>query len=215
MATRYNKTANSYPGFAIIGALRIWIRHFVNTGQGIQPKNYHWSHFADGSCQVRELWLCNDVQNRKIGGYRYYTCAGAQSRGPAVCKGILILMDKPGHAITASVTEKLLQPEKLRTLPNSSCCGSSATSLMPNSGLIDCSAQSRVDFSMPVIPIFVAASIQLSETETLRLRPNSELIAGSSVQRMYHPQNWSRLKTSSVRLCEAVMCRFARRISAR
>ncbi len=31
IATRYDKTANSYLGFAIIGALRIWIRHFVNT----------------------------------------------------------------------------------------------------------------------------------------------------------------------------------------
>ena len=31
IATRYDKTADSYLGFAIIGALRLWIRHFVNT----------------------------------------------------------------------------------------------------------------------------------------------------------------------------------------
>jgi transposase len=31
IATRYDKTANSYLGFAIVGALRLWIRHFVNT----------------------------------------------------------------------------------------------------------------------------------------------------------------------------------------
>jgi transposase len=31
IATRYDKTANSYLGFAVIGALRLWIRHFVNT----------------------------------------------------------------------------------------------------------------------------------------------------------------------------------------
>jgi hypothetical protein len=31
IATRYNKTADSYLGFAIINALRLWIRHFVNT----------------------------------------------------------------------------------------------------------------------------------------------------------------------------------------
>jgi hypothetical protein len=29
--TRYDKTTQSYLGFAVIGALRIWIRHFVNT----------------------------------------------------------------------------------------------------------------------------------------------------------------------------------------
>lgn len=31
IATRYDKTADSYIGFAVIGALRLWIRHFVNT----------------------------------------------------------------------------------------------------------------------------------------------------------------------------------------
>jgi transposase len=31
IATRYDKTADSYLGFAVIGALRVWIRHFVNT----------------------------------------------------------------------------------------------------------------------------------------------------------------------------------------
>jgi transposase len=31
IATRYDKTADSYLGFAVIGALRLWIRHFVNT----------------------------------------------------------------------------------------------------------------------------------------------------------------------------------------
>jgi transposase len=31
IATRYDKTADSYLGFAIVGALRLWIRHFVNT----------------------------------------------------------------------------------------------------------------------------------------------------------------------------------------
>jgi transposase len=30
IATRYDKTADSYTGFAIIEALRLWIRHFVN-----------------------------------------------------------------------------------------------------------------------------------------------------------------------------------------
>lgn len=31
IATRYDKTSASYLGFALIGAIRIWIRHFVNT----------------------------------------------------------------------------------------------------------------------------------------------------------------------------------------
>jgi len=31
IATRYDKTTQSYLGFAVIGALRIWIKHFVNT----------------------------------------------------------------------------------------------------------------------------------------------------------------------------------------
>jgi len=31
IATRYDKTAASYLGFALIGAIRLWIRHFVNT----------------------------------------------------------------------------------------------------------------------------------------------------------------------------------------
>lgn len=30
IATRYDKTSASYLGFALIGAIRIWIRHFVN-----------------------------------------------------------------------------------------------------------------------------------------------------------------------------------------
>jgi hypothetical protein len=30
IATRYDKTAKSYLGFAIVGDLRLWIRHFVN-----------------------------------------------------------------------------------------------------------------------------------------------------------------------------------------
>lgn len=31
IATRYDKTSASYIGFALIGAIRLWIRHFVNT----------------------------------------------------------------------------------------------------------------------------------------------------------------------------------------
>jgi transposase len=31
IATRYDKTAASYLGFALIGAIRLWIRHFVNS----------------------------------------------------------------------------------------------------------------------------------------------------------------------------------------
>lgn len=31
IATRYDKTSASYLGFALIGAIRLWIRHFVNT----------------------------------------------------------------------------------------------------------------------------------------------------------------------------------------
>jgi len=31
IATPYDKTATSYLGFAVIAALRLWIRHFVNT----------------------------------------------------------------------------------------------------------------------------------------------------------------------------------------
>jgi transposase len=30
VATRYDKTSASYLGFALIGAIRLWIRHFVN-----------------------------------------------------------------------------------------------------------------------------------------------------------------------------------------
>lgn len=31
IATRYDKTSASYLGFTLIGAIRLWIRHFVNT----------------------------------------------------------------------------------------------------------------------------------------------------------------------------------------
>jgi transposase len=31
LATRYDKTADSYLGFVHIAAVRLWIRHFVNT----------------------------------------------------------------------------------------------------------------------------------------------------------------------------------------
>ena len=31
IATRYDKTAESYLGFAVISALRLWIKHYVNT----------------------------------------------------------------------------------------------------------------------------------------------------------------------------------------
>jgi transposase len=31
IATRYDKTSASYLGFALIGAIRLWIRHFGNT----------------------------------------------------------------------------------------------------------------------------------------------------------------------------------------
>jgi transposase len=31
IATRYDKTSASFLGFALIGAIRFWIRHFVNT----------------------------------------------------------------------------------------------------------------------------------------------------------------------------------------
>ncbi len=31
IATRYDKTSASYLGFALVGAIRLWIRHFVNT----------------------------------------------------------------------------------------------------------------------------------------------------------------------------------------
>jgi site-specific DNA recombinase len=50
------------------------------------------------------------------GAYRYYTCAGAQSRGPAVCEGVSIPMDRLDLAVTDSVVEKLLQPVRLREL---------------------------------------------------------------------------------------------------
>ena len=56
------------------------------------------------------------LRTGKSGRYRYYTCAGAQSRGPAVCEGVSIPMDKLDHAITESVTEKLLQPVRLQAL---------------------------------------------------------------------------------------------------
>jgi transposase len=31
LATRYDKTAESYLGFVKLAAIRLWIRHFVNT----------------------------------------------------------------------------------------------------------------------------------------------------------------------------------------
>ena len=31
MATRYDKTADSYLGFILLASARLWIRHFVNT----------------------------------------------------------------------------------------------------------------------------------------------------------------------------------------
>jgi len=31
LATRYDKTAESYLGFVNLAAIRLWIRHFVNT----------------------------------------------------------------------------------------------------------------------------------------------------------------------------------------
>ena len=31
IATRYDKTSESFLGFVLIGAIRLWIRHFVNT----------------------------------------------------------------------------------------------------------------------------------------------------------------------------------------
>jgi site-specific DNA recombinase len=56
------------------------------------------------------------IRTGKSGKYRYYSCAGAQSRGPAVCEGVSIPMDKLDNAITVSVTEKLLQPDRLQKL---------------------------------------------------------------------------------------------------
>lgn len=31
LATRYDKTANSYLGFVLVASIRLWIRHFVHT----------------------------------------------------------------------------------------------------------------------------------------------------------------------------------------
>jgi transposase len=31
LATRYDKTADSYLGFVLVASIRLWIRHFVNT----------------------------------------------------------------------------------------------------------------------------------------------------------------------------------------
>jgi transposase len=31
LATRYDKTSESYPGFVLIASARMWCRHFVNT----------------------------------------------------------------------------------------------------------------------------------------------------------------------------------------
>ncbi len=30
LATRYDKTANSYLGFVLLGCIRLWVKHFVN-----------------------------------------------------------------------------------------------------------------------------------------------------------------------------------------
>jgi transposase len=30
LATRYDKTADSYTGFILIASARLWVRHFVN-----------------------------------------------------------------------------------------------------------------------------------------------------------------------------------------
>ena len=30
LATRYDKTADSYVGFVLVAAIRLWVRHFVN-----------------------------------------------------------------------------------------------------------------------------------------------------------------------------------------
>lgn len=31
LATRYDKTTESYPGFVLVASARLWCRHFVNT----------------------------------------------------------------------------------------------------------------------------------------------------------------------------------------
>lgn len=54
----------------------------------------------------------------KSGRYRYYTCAGARSRGPAVCAGLSVPMEKLDEAVTSSFTQKLLEPTRLQTLVN-------------------------------------------------------------------------------------------------
>jgi site-specific DNA recombinase len=56
------------------------------------------------------------LRTEKSGLYRYYTCVGTQSCGPAVCIAILIPIGKFDNAITICVTKKLLRPDRLQKL---------------------------------------------------------------------------------------------------
>ena len=56
------------------------------------------------------------MRTGKSGRYRYYTCAGAQARGPAVCEGLSIPMDRLDQAVTDSVVGRLLEPSRLQIL---------------------------------------------------------------------------------------------------
>ena len=38
VATRYDKTATSYPGFIHLTAIRLWLRRSVNTAQSASPQ---------------------------------------------------------------------------------------------------------------------------------------------------------------------------------
>ncbi|WP_187969837.1 recombinase family protein [Aquibium microcysteis] len=56
------------------------------------------------------------IRTGKGGRYRYYTCAGAQSRGKEACEGLSIPMDKLDDASVSAVLEKVLVPERVAAL---------------------------------------------------------------------------------------------------
>jgi site-specific DNA recombinase len=57
------------------------------------------------------------IQNTGKGGqYRYYSCSRRQKEGPLACIGLRMPMDKLDRIVTNEVTERILQPERLRAL---------------------------------------------------------------------------------------------------
>ena len=80
------------------------------------PKTQAGPILLTGLAHCQACGSAMTLRTGKSGKYRYYTCSGAQARGPAVCEGLSLPMDTLDGAVSEALAERLFEPQRLSEL---------------------------------------------------------------------------------------------------